>query len=167
MLEYSMLETLIWILTIILVVVGFFLSIFNLPGSLVIWVAILGNSWFYNFETVSIFTIIVLLIIAILANILDNFGVVIGAKKFGASNWGIIGAIVGSLLGLFLFNIIGLIIGAFLGAFIVELIALRKELKIALKSGFGSFLGYFIGIFIKLILSALIIFIWVLAIIIK
>ena len=90
--------------------------------------------------------------IAILASILDYLVPIFGAKRFGGSRLGVVGAVVGLLLGILFFPPLGIIIGPFLGAIIGELIN-GEDLKKAVKSGFGSFLGFVFGTGIKLAVS--------------
>ena len=54
--------------------------------------------------------------------ILDYFIPLIGAKKFGGTKSGIIGATVGLIVGLLFLGPLGIFLGTFLGAFLGELI---------------------------------------------
>lgn len=69
-----------------------------------------------------------------------------GAKRFGGSNWGAVGAIVGALAGSLLFTpLIGLTVGPFAGAFIAEFLVARKRWKASLVAGTGATLGMLAG----------------------
>lgn len=69
-----------------------------------------------------------------------------GAKKFGGSNWGVLGAIVGALAGSLLFTpLIGLTVGPFAGAFVAEFLGARKRWKASLVAGTGATLGMMAG----------------------
>lgn len=80
----------------------------------------------------------------------------LGAKWFGATRWGAIGAIVGGLIGLF-FSIPGILIGPLVGAFAFEMFFAKKEWKPAGKSGMGTLIGGAAGLVLKLGIAALMI----------
>ena len=106
----------------------------------------------------------VLLIFAILtifSIVLENIGNVYGAKKFGATRWGIIGSIAGTGIGFYMGGPIGLILGPIVGTVIFELIG-GKGFRGALKSGLGNFVGFLGGSVVKIIvgLTMISIFVW-------
>ncbi len=74
-----------------------------------------------------------------------------GARRFGASRYGMVGAALGLLVGLF-FGLPGILIGPFLGALLAELLAGRGG-PASLRAGFGSFLGLLTGAALKLAAS--------------
>jgi uncharacterized protein len=92
--------------------------------------------------------IILLLIGAIAAVVVDYFIPLVGAQKYGASKWGIYGSIGGMIIGVF-FLPFGMLLGAFIGAVLVEWIVTRKEGH-ALKAGWGILVGSIFGIALKL-----------------
>ena len=83
---------------------------------------------------------------------LTVIGNLIGARKFGASRWGLLGAIVGLLLGLLLFGPFGFVIGPLLGAVAFELLK-GRELNAALRSGAGVLVGYLFGTLAEVIIA--------------
>jgi len=114
-----------------------------------------GGLLLLHFSSLAQFSVTFLVImgtIAILASILDYVVPILGAKRFGGSRLGVVGAVVGLLLGIIFFPPLGMIIGPFLGAIIGELIN-GDDLNKAFKSGFGSFLGFVFGTGIKLAVS--------------
>ena len=121
----------------------------NLP---IIWLGAFFYAFFTNFEIVDKNFLILLGIIAVIGFLLDYFSGILGAKKFGATKWGIIGSIIGGIIGFIILNIFGLIIGSFLGTLLLEY-AQVKSFKQALKSGMGVFIGFLGGMIIKVILS--------------
>jgi uncharacterized protein YqgC (DUF456 family) len=119
-----MATTLIIILTVLLMLAGLLGCIIPiLPGPLLVLVGALVYAWHTDYAVVSWAVIGVLAGLALLSQLLDYLASMIGAKKFGAGKWGMIGAFVGGLLGLFVGGLFGIIIGPFIGAFILEIAA--------------------------------------------
>jgi len=122
-----------------------------LPGVSLAWLGLFIYAIFTHFQNISLVAILVFLGLTIISTILDLIIPSLGAKKYKASKWGIVGAFVGSLLGVAFFSLPGIIIGPFLGALIGELLA-RRTFKQATKSAWGAFLGFITGALIKTIL---------------
>jgi uncharacterized protein YqgC (DUF456 family) len=114
-----------------------------------------------GFESISWLLLLIFAILTIISVILDYFGGIIGAKKFGATKWGMIGSIIGGIAGFFAGGIVGLIFGPFFGAVLLELI-FDKDLKGAFKSGVGTLVGFIGGAITKLAIGVIMIgiFIW-------
>jgi uncharacterized protein YqgC (DUF456 family) len=79
-----------------------------------------------------------------LSLLLDFLAGMLGAKKFGATWRGMVGAVIGGVIGLF-FALPGIIMGPFLGAMILEMTG-GKEFKIAAKAGAGAVIGLLLGV---------------------
>jgi uncharacterized protein YqgC (DUF456 family) len=94
------------------------------------------------------------------ASFLDNVAVAIGAGKFGASKWGIVGAIIGGLVGFAIGNLFGLIFGPFIGAVLMEVIVANKDVDSAIRAGFGTFIGYLFSIFLKFVIAVVMVSTW-------
>jgi hypothetical protein len=86
----------------------------------------------------------VLVVLTGLSLLLDFVASVLGAKKFGATWRGMVGALIGGVIGLF-FNLPGIILGPFLGAMLFEMIG-GKEFKVAAKAGAGAVIGLLLGV---------------------
>lgn len=71
---------------------------------------------------------------------LDYLAPIVGAKVFGATKRGLIGAFIGGILGIFIFPPFGIFIGSFFGAVIAESLN-GKDMAGALKAGMGTLLG--------------------------
>jgi uncharacterized protein YqgC (DUF456 family) len=145
------------IVFIVAVVASLFSNFYGLPGNILI----LFSSFVYgivtNFVQYSFAFVITLMLIVLLVEFLEYLLIVLTAKKYGASKWGITGSIVGGIGGAIsgafvtpvLGAIIGSIIGVFAGATILEFFK-SYNLREALFSGVGAFLGKIGGLSIKM-----------------
>lgn len=97
--------------------------------------------------------IIILFIVTVGVTIIDYLLPLMGAKRYGASKWGILGSIGGMMIGIF-FSPFGMILGAFLGAVLIEWFISRNERQ-ALKAGWGTMIGSLLGTILKLGTSGL------------
>ncbi|MEO0456814.1 MAG: DUF456 family protein [Cyanobacteria bacterium P01_A01_bin.114] len=132
-----------WILLIVMLagVVGAFVP--ALPGSSLIFAAILIWGTITSFvHTTS--ALVVAVLVLVLSTAIDYLAGYVGAKKVGASHWGQIGSVVGLILGMLGFlpalpiggPIFGLLFGAMLGAFLGEFIH-RRDLAIGARCQLG------------------------------
>ena len=96
--------------------------------------------------------VLIMAVLMVAVTVIDYIVPVAGAKRYGASKWGIWGAILGMIIGLLFFPPLGIIIGAFLGAVAIELL-IGKSAKQALRAGWGTFLGSLLGTILKLAVS--------------
>ncbi len=114
----------------------------NMPGSTLIFLGALIYGWMDGFAHFSPWVLLPLFILTVGGALGQYLIAGFGAKKFGASRYGIIGAIVGLFIGLFFIPIIGgFLIGTFLGAVIAEGIFTVKKEKEILQAGLGALLG--------------------------
>ena len=90
-----------------------------------------------------------LLILSIVA---DSLSGAIGAKRFGSTRWGVIGAMVGAFIGIF-FGLPGLFLGPLIGALVGEL-AYKRKVMPALRSGYGTIIGTGVGLVLRVALGA-------------
>jgi len=122
-----------------------------LPGVPVAWLGLfiyaIGTDW----ERLSVTTIVVFGAITVLALLVDFIAPLLGAKKYKASKWGIIGASIGLFVGIIIFQIWGIILGPLMGALVGELIA-GKSTDIAFKSALGTFIGFIFGTLMKVVI---------------
>ena len=98
--------------------------------------------------------------LTVLTMVLDYAMPLAGARRFGASKRGFWGAVIGMLVGAFVFPPFGLILGAFVGAVVGELSA-GKEEKSALRAGWGVFVGTMAAMAVKLVVSGIMTFYFV------
>lgn len=157
-------QIILWIVVIALFLIGLAGTILpTLPGNILIFAGALVYGIFTGFEEVGFRVLAVLAGISIGAQVLDYVAEAYGAKRFGASKYGIWGGIIGAIVGLITFNIVGLIVGVFLGAVIPEMLLGGRSLKGALRIGYGSLLGFLGGTLMKFILGLVMIGVFVIA----
>lgn len=136
-------------------VVGLLLIPLGLPGIWVQVVALAAFGWWTDFATVSWWPI---LIVAVLAVVAEGLEFVMGgryAERYGGSRraaWGaILGGLVGAVVGVPIFlvgSVIGAFAGAFVGAVLMEL-TVSRELRPAMRVGWGAFLGRIVATVLK------------------
>jgi len=146
-------QIILWIIVIALFAIGLAGTILpTLPGNILIFAGALVYGIFTEFEEVTLWVLAALAGISIGAQVLDYVAGAYGAKRFGASKYGIWGAIIGGILGFIILNIVGLIVGVFLGAILPEML-LGQNLREALRVGWGSLLGFLGGTLMKFVLG--------------
>ncbi len=130
-----------WFLTIVLFAVGLMGTIVPvLPGTTIILAAAIIHRLVLGAEkSIGWKTIVVLVLLTLVSYVFDFLGSYFGAKYFGATKWGALGAVVGMIVGLF-FGIIGLFAGPVIGAVAGEFIAGKRMID-AGRAGWGSLLG--------------------------
>jgi len=144
---------------ILLFLIGFVCIFFTTFGTLIIFLGAFAFAAMTEFTLIDVPTLIIIFALYLLGEVLEYLLVVVGAKKFGASNWAIAGAIVGGIVGAILgaaFFGVGVILGTFLGlffgAFFVELFRKRDFVK-AVLAGTGAFVGRLGSIAAKVVIS--------------
>ena len=144
-------------MSIVLIILGFILLLAGLvgcllpsiPGPPLSFLALILLQVAKDGEAFSTGELIFWGVITVLIVLLDYVIPVLGAKKFGATKYGLWGCVLGMLIGLIAFPPFGLFIGAFCGAVIGELI-FGKQGSEALKAGGGVFLGVIFSAGLKL-----------------
>ena len=131
-----------------------------IPSTPLIWIGVFIYAVCDGFESIGWSLLLIFAILAIVSLVLDYLGGVIGAKKYGATRWGLIGSVIGGIAGFFMGGIVGLIFGPFFGAVLSELI-FGKDLKGAFKSGIGTLVGFLGGVIVKLVISVVMIGIFI------
>jgi uncharacterized protein YqgC (DUF456 family) len=121
-----------------------------LPGIPIAWLGFFIYAIGTGFERISILTVVIFAILTALIMLLDFLAPMLGAKKYKASKYGIIGAFLGLMVGIIVFGFWGIILGPFIGAFLLEWLA-KRQVKGALKAALGTFIGYIFGALIKVI----------------
>ena len=142
-----------WLLTIVLFAVGLIGTVLPvLPGTTIILAAAIIHRLVLGAEkSIGWKTIVALVLLTLLSYVFDFLGSYFGAKYFGATKWGAVGAILGALVGLFL-GLIGLFVGPVIGAVVGEVIAGKRMID-AGRAGWGSLLGNIGAMLAKLIIA--------------
>ncbi len=123
-----------------------------LPGCFIIWAGILLYH-FWGPDDLGWAYLITNGLLALAAQLLDYLCTVWGARRFGGSWRGVIGALAGALMGPFLLTpLIGLIIGPILGAVIGELSSGRTWRESG-RAGVGTVVGGLVSFALKLALA--------------
>jgi uncharacterized protein YqgC (DUF456 family) len=140
-------------LTIVLFAVGLIGTVLPvLPGTTIILAAAIIHRLVLGAEkSIGWKTIVALVLLTLLSYVFDFLGSYFGAKYFGATKWGAVGAILGALVGLFL-GLIGLFVGPVIGAIAGEVIAGKRMID-AGRAGWGSLLGNLGAMIAKLIIA--------------
>ena len=133
------------VLGLVLVALGIAsLALPAVPAIAVIFAGVAVVAWADGFAHISTVTLAVLLVLTIVGSLADNVATLFGARKAGASGWGVAGAGVGMLVGL-AFGLPGIIIGPAIGAFALEYLR-NPDLRRAGKAGLGGLFGFVLGI---------------------
>lgn len=135
--------------------IGVLLVIVGLPG---LWV-IVGATAVYAWATheISWTAFATFLILSLLAEVFEAVVGAWGAKKYGGTKWGMVGAVLGGILGAILLSpllplagsIIGAFLGSFAGAFILEYMT-DRDYQRARQAGKGAFLGKTAAVVVKM-----------------
>ena len=142
-----------WLITVVLFAVGLIGTVLPVfPGATII----LGGAVIHRVmlgpeKSIGWRSIVVLVILTLATYALDFLGGYFGAKYFGATKWGMFGAILGALIGVF-FGIAGLFVGPVIGAISGEFIAGKRMID-AGRAGWGSLLGNLGGMIGKLLIA--------------
>jgi uncharacterized protein YqgC (DUF456 family) len=126
-----------------------------LPGVAIIYVGVLIVAWADNFTRIGPVMLVVMLGLTLFAMVADNLAALFGARRAGASAWGVFGAGVGALAGL-VFGLPGVVLGPAVGALAFEYFR-NPDAKRALRAGAGGFLGFVLGVVAKAVFGFLLI----------
>ncbi len=122
-----------------------------MPGVPMAWLGMLAFAYATNFAAITWKVLLIFLGFVLLTIVVDIIAPMIGAKKYNASRYGIIGSFLGLILGIMVLGPIGIIVGPFTGTFLGELFD-GKESEKALQSAKGTAIGFLAGSAIKLAL---------------
>ena len=145
-----MLEIIIIIIGFVLILLGLIGSVFPvLPGPPLSFLGLLLLAFIRGFSPpLTTILILIMAFITLVISLVDHFLPMYGAKRYGASKWGIWGSVIGMAVGFF-YPPFGVLIGAFIGAVLLEWLFKRKKGQ-ALKAGWGVFVSFLWGTALKL-----------------
>lgn len=146
-------ELLWWLIAILLMAAGLLGTVLPVfPGTtIILFAAIVHRIMLGPAKSIGWRAIAVLVLLTLISYALDFASGFWGARRFGASRWGMLGATLGAIIGIF-FGIAGLFVGPVIGAITGEFIA-GKRMIAAGKAGWGSLLGTLGGMIAKLIIA--------------
>lgn len=166
-----MTPTLLWILSVLLIVVGLAGTVLPaLPGTALILAGVFLGAWIDDFTRVGAGMLAVIGTLAVLAWVLDYVAGLLGARKAGASRLALLGAAVGTVVGLFM-GLIGVLFMPLVGAAVGEFIARRGEAphhevgQQAAKVGVATWLGIMVGMLAKVVLAFMMVGLFVAALV--
>lgn len=128
-----------------------------IPGTMIIWLGIFIDKMWMGNQSISWNLFAMLTGLALLAQLLDWSLTYWGARKFGGSWRGGIGAIAGLIIGPFIFTpFLGIFLGPILGAIIGELLG-GRPMRRATKAGLGTVIGGLLAFIFKVAINCFII----------
>jgi uncharacterized protein YqgC (DUF456 family) len=134
----------------------------GLPGLWVMVGGIIAYGWLTDFRSVGVVMIAIVLGIAFVGEIIDNWLGFRYAKRYGGSTrsgWGaLIGGLVGAVIGVPV-AVIGSVIGAFVGSFIGAAVfefTYSRHTGVAARAGWGAVMGRVAAAAVKIALGIVI-----------
>jgi len=157
-------DTLLWILSVALILLGLAgIVLPALPGTILVLAGIVLGAWIDDFTRVGGIAVGAIAVLAVLAWVMDYVSALLGAKRAGASRQALYGAAIGTVAGIFT-GLIGVLFMPLVGAAIGEFIA-RRHHGNALRVGIATWLGLLAGMLAKFVLAFMMIGIFVVALI--
>jgi uncharacterized protein YqgC (DUF456 family) len=150
-----------WVITACLLIAGAIGCVLPvLPGHLILLIAAIGHRLMLGAEGSGLYwwSFVVLGVLMAISQTLEMVSGAAGAKWFGGTRWGALGALVGAVVGMF-FMPFGLLLGPLVGAFVCEIGFAKRETQHAAVSGVGSVVGTLAGMGIKIAIGTMMI-IW-------
>lgn len=136
------------VLGVLIIVAGIVsLALPLVPGVAIIFFGIVVVAWADDFTRIGPAMLGVLLVLTLIAMVADNVAGMFGARRAGASGWGVFGAGVGAVVGL-PFGLPGVILGPAIGALAFEYMK-NPDLARAGKAGLGGLFGFVLAVVAK------------------
>src|SRR5205823_13864442 len=144
-----------WLFAIVLMALGLIGTVIPIvPGTTIILAAAVVHRVALGADrSLGMSALIGMLVLTLVTYAIDAAAGYLGAKRFGATKWGLIGGAAGALLGL-LFGLLALFVGPVIGAIAGELIG-GKEVMKAGRAGGGPLVGGLAGVIAKLFPGAI------------
>ena len=146
-----------WTVFGLVILAALVLDLLGLFGNWIILGAVGVAAAISSFDHFGGYTLVVLLVLAVLGEVLEALAAGVGAARYGGGKGAIaaalVGTLVGAIFGTALFPILGTIAGACVGAFffatLYEFLVSNRGLDSATRIGFGAALGKIGGLFAK------------------
>jgi uncharacterized protein YqgC (DUF456 family) len=122
-----------------------------LPGMPLIFAGIVVAAWADGFARIGVPTLVATGVLAAVGSVFDYVAGLLGAKRAGASTWGLVGAAIGLVAGL-PFGLLGLVLGPGVGAMLLEY-ARDTDLRRSARAGVGVLIGFVLGTALKYALA--------------
>jgi uncharacterized protein YqgC (DUF456 family) len=138
-----------WLAAIVVMAIGLIGTVLPVvPGTTIILAAAIVHRLAVGAEKgMNWWAIALLVLLTLVSYALDFASSYFGAKYFGATRWGVAGAVIGGIVGIFT-GFVTLLVLPIVGAILGELIA-GKRLISAGKAGWGTLLGNLAGMVAK------------------
>ena len=157
--------TLLWTLSVLLVLVGLAgIVLPALPGTVLVFAGLALGAWIDDFTRVGWLAMGSIGVLAILAWLMDYVSAMLGAKRAGASRQAVIGAAIGTVAGIFM-GIVGVLFMPLVGAAVGEFIARRSHHQ-AVRVGIATWIGLMAGMLAKFVLAFMMIGIFAVALLV-
>ncbi len=114
-----------------------------IPSTPVVLLAAVGHKLYFGPAGGGWIVLTLLALFTVLSLVLDYVTTVYGARKFGATRMGAVGAVVGVLVGMF-FSLPGILLGPFVGALAFEM-AGGRDFRDSSRAGIGATIGMLAG----------------------
>jgi uncharacterized protein YqgC (DUF456 family) len=123
------------------------------PGSLIVWMGVIVHKLWMGDASVAWKIVLITGVLTLIGQLADLVMGIWGARKFGATWKGAVGALLGAVIGFFIPPpLFWLIVGPVIGAIIGELAA-GRSFKAGSKAGFGTVVGSIVAFALKFGLS--------------
>ena len=151
-----------WLAALVAMAIGFVGTILPVvPGTTIILAAAVVHRFAVGAEKgMNWWMIGVLVLLTAITYAIDFAATFVGAKYFGATRWGVMGAVVGGIIGVFT-GFVTLLVAPIVGAVVGELIG-GKQMIDAGKAGWGTLLGNIAGMVAKLAIAVVMIVLFLL-----
>jgi uncharacterized protein len=157
-----MTDTLLWILSAGLIVIGVAGTVLPaLPGTVLVLAGIVLGAWIDDFTRVGWGVLAAVFVLAVLAWVLDYVAGLMGARRAGASRQALLGAALGTVVGLFM-GLVGVLFMPLVGAALGEYLA-RRDHHRAIHVGVSTWLGILVGLVSKVVIAFMMIGVFIAA----
>lgn len=140
-----------------------------IPGTILIWLGVLGYAIVENFQAIDPITLIIISLIGLITGTADIWLALLGARSGGASGLSIFYGMLGGILGFIVLGTVIPIIGGLIGGVIGYALGIllgqyqkHKDWNLAIKASFGGIVGWGVATVVQIIggIMMVAIFVW-------